>query len=181
MAADDAHVSGSTLAPQIFLPNDLDHGITAIDHLGPLCRLEAWLRSGPAASPRLCRWALGRCCLVPNQHTLTTATSEARSARPGAVGIGYRDCVRRAATSIEVGGATSVVVPKIQPNVRRFRKRFFTTLPAWPGTLVGGALVPCQASASCAERSSDLTAAESAAYPKTPQPGSPPAENSSGA
>lgn len=78
MAADDAHVSGSTLAPQIFLPNDLDHGITAIDHLGPLCRLEAWLRSGPAASPRLCRWALVRCCLVPNQHTLTTAISEAR-------------------------------------------------------------------------------------------------------
>jgi hypothetical protein len=34
LAADDARVSGSTLAPQIFLPNDPDHGITAIDHLG---------------------------------------------------------------------------------------------------------------------------------------------------
>jgi len=70
VAAAGARVSGSTLALQIFLPNDADHGITAIDHLGPLRRLEAWLRSGPAPSPGLCRWALGRCCLVPNQHTL---------------------------------------------------------------------------------------------------------------
>lgn len=116
MAADDAHVSGSTLGPQIFLPNDPDHGITAIDHLGPLCRLEAWLRSGPAASPRLCRWALGlalgRCCLVPNQHTLITATSEARVSYTGRRRhrvLGY--CRHRAPTSIEVGRATSAGIP----------------------------------------------------------------------
>ena len=62
-----------------------------------------------------------------------------------------------AATSIEVERATSAGILKFSQTTK-ISKALLTTILAWPKTLVGGARVPCQESASGAERSSDLTA-----------------------
>lgn len=132
-----------------------DHGITVIDHLGhcadwkPDCVM--LLQGHPDYAGGSASAALPGISATP-----TTATSRAWTARPGGTGL-LQGCVRCAATSIAVGGATSIEFDKFSQTRGDFESASHYAFGVAENSY-GWSMRLSQKFASGAERSSDLTA-----------------------